>query len=64
MKVNHPTYPQIVAAKGYTLNNLISNPSLAASPPGLKARVKKGTRVTPMLYCNLHGVWEGEPILV
>eukprot|EP00967_Tisochrysis_lutea_P111111 scaffold174438_cov32-Tisochrysis_lutea.AAC.2 len=55
---------KILAAKGYTRNNLISNPKIASSPPGLKARLKKGTNVTPMLYCNLHGVWEGEAIVV
>ncbi|KAL1529402.1 hypothetical protein AB1Y20_000351 [Prymnesium parvum] len=34
------------------------------SPPTLVASVAKGKTVVPMLYCNLHGLWEGKPFAV
>lgn len=34
------------------------------SPPTLTATVASGTKVKPMLYCNLHGLWEGESFIV
>uniref|UniRef100_A0A7S1Y0H4 Desulfoferrodoxin ferrous iron-binding domain-containing protein n=1 Tax=Grammatophora oceanica TaxID=210454 RepID=A0A7S1Y0H4_9STRA len=37
------------------------NPS-DPSPPTLKVKVPKGKRLQPMLFCNKHGLWEGDPI--
>ena len=34
------------------------------SPPSLTASVKIGTTVKAMLFCNLHGLWEGEAFTV
>lgn len=35
-----------------------------ASPPSLSTKLPKGRTAVPMLYCNLHGVWQGEPFTV
>jgi desulfoferrodoxin-like iron-binding protein len=35
-------------------------PPTEPSPPTLTVGVPKGTRLTPLLYCNLHGLWKGE----
>ncbi|KAL3900015.1 MAG: hypothetical protein SGARI_006333 [Bacillariaceae sp.] len=32
--------------------------------PTLKAGIVKGMVLKPFLYCNLHGLWEGEPVTV
>ena len=32
--------------------------------PFLKARVPSGVTLTPCLFCNLHGLWKGEPFTV
>uniref|UniRef100_A0A7S4QQ66 Desulfoferrodoxin ferrous iron-binding domain-containing protein n=1 Tax=Alexandrium monilatum TaxID=311494 RepID=A0A7S4QQ66_9DINO len=34
------------------------------SPPTLSASLPKGSSVVPMLFCNLHGLWEGEAFTV
>ena len=34
------------------------------SPPTLMATVAAGSTIKPLLYCNLHGLWEGEPLSV
>lgn len=34
------------------------------SPPTLQANIKRGSKVVPLLFCNLHGLWEGEAITV
>lgn len=36
-------------------------PASEPSPPKLVCGVPKGAQVTPYLYCNLHGLWKGEP---
>lgn len=36
-------------------------PATEPGPPKLVCGVPKGTKVTPYLYCNLHGLWKGEP---
>ena len=43
---------QILAAKAFQPTD--------ASPPSLSAEVKPGSTVRALLYCNLHGLWEGE----
>ncbi|CAB9524439.1 superoxide reductase [Seminavis robusta] len=35
-----------------------------AAPPTLVAKVAKGTKVRPLLFCNLHGLWQGESFTV
>ena len=35
-----------------------------ASPPTLNASVKEGSKVRAFLYCNLHGLWQGESVSV
>ena len=35
-------------------------PQTASSPPTLVCGVPKGAQLTPLLYCNLHGLWKGE----
>eukprot|EP00429_Kryptoperidinium_foliaceum_P010291 CAMPEP_0176003818 /NCGR_PEP_ID=MMETSP0120_2-20121206/1370_1 /TAXON_ID=160619 /ORGANISM="Kryptoperidinium foliaceum, Strain CCMP 1326" /LENGTH=165 /DNA_ID=CAMNT_0017336473 /DNA_START=208 /DNA_END=705 /DNA_ORIENTATION=- len=35
-------------------------PATEPSPPSLKCGVPKGTKLTPYLYCNLHGLWKGD----
>jgi superoxide reductase len=32
--------------------------------PMLKAKVPSGVQLTPYLFCNLHGLWKGEPFTV
>lgn len=39
-------------------------PTDAAPPTLTTTSVKRGTTVRPFLYCNLHGLWQGEPISV
>jgi desulfoferrodoxin (superoxide reductase-like protein) len=35
------------------------------SPPTLIAtKLEPGTKVQPFLFCNLHGVWQGDPVRV
>jgi desulfoferrodoxin (superoxide reductase-like protein) len=34
------------------------------SPPTLIVELKNGCKVTPMLYCNVHGLWKGESFTV
>lgn len=33
------------------------------SPPSMSASIAKGRRILPMLYCNVHGLWEGEEFI-
>jgi desulfoferrodoxin (superoxide reductase-like protein) len=35
-------------------------PATEPSPPSLTCGVPKGAKLTPYLYCNLHGLWKGE----
>jgi len=39
-------------------------PATDPSPPTLKVRAPKGANLKPLLYCNLHGLWEGEEFTV
>ena len=47
---------RVIAVKAFKPNS--------PSPPTLTANVPKGTTVVPLLFCNLHGVWEGVPFKV
>jgi desulfoferrodoxin-like iron-binding protein len=47
---------QIIAAKKFTSGD--------AAPPILTVYVPRGTQCVPLIYCNLHGLWQGEPFTV
>ena len=47
---------EVVAVQAYQATD--------AAPPTLTASVTPGSTVKPLLYCNLHGLWEGETITV
>ena len=35
-------------------------PATSPSPPTLKVQVPKGAKLQAKLYCNLHGLWQGD----
>ena len=35
-------------------------PATEPSPPSLTCGVPKGVKLTPYIYCNLHGLWRGD----
>ena len=39
-------------------------PGAEAGNPILKAKVPSGVELQPYLFCNLHGLWKGEPFVV
>jgi desulfoferrodoxin (superoxide reductase-like protein) len=47
---------KVLAAKAFK--------AIDSSPPTLSASVKSGTTARALLYCNLHGLWEGEAFSV
>lgn len=47
---------QVVAVQAYSATD--------AAPPTLSATVAAGSTVQPMLYCNLHGLWQGDVVTV
>jgi desulfoferrodoxin (superoxide reductase-like protein) len=47
---------EIVASKAFKATD--------PSPPTLTTMVAKGTTIKPLLYCNLHGLWEGQVVTV
>lgn len=50
---------KIFAVKAYSRQNLGNLP--AGQRAVLEARLPAGKSYVPMVKCNLHGVWEGEP---
>ena len=50
---------KVAAAKAYSRQNLGNLP--AGQKALLEARLPAGKTWVPMVKCNLHGVWEGEP---
>jgi desulfoferrodoxin (superoxide reductase-like protein) len=40
------------------------SPSSETGNPTLKAKVPPGVELQPHLFCNLHGLWKGEPFVV
>ena len=34
------------------------------SPPSISATIKKGTTIKAFLFCNLHGLWQGNEVMV
>ena len=39
-------------------------PGAESGDPTLKAKVPSGVELQPYLFCNLHGLWKGEPFVV
>ena len=39
-------------------------PATEPSPPSLTVGAPQGVKLTPMIYCNLHGLWKGETFVV
>lgn len=68
MDPEKPHYIEFVWLKDMKSNKVVAVQSFAAtdaSPPTLTATgVKSGSTVKPLLYCNLHGLWEGEVLTV
>ena len=68
MDAEQPHFIQYVWLKDLTSNAVVAVQAFQAtdaSPPTLTtASVRRGSTVKPMLYCNLHGLWEGEPLTV
>ena len=56
----------VIAAKEFTANDA-SPPSIVATVASGRsatkyAQITKGTVLKPYIYCNLHGLWEGEAV--
>lgn len=34
------------------------------SPPSIAASIKEGTKIKAFLFCNLHGLWQGDEVVV
>lgn len=65
MDAEKPHYIEYVWLTDSSTNKIVSAIAFKAtdaSPPTLTSSVKKGTTVIPRLFCNLHGLWEGEPV--
>lgn len=67
MDAEKPHYIQFVWLKGTKSNKVVAVKAFDATDaamPTLTATVKMGSIVKPMLFCNLHGLWEGETVSV
>jgi desulfoferrodoxin (superoxide reductase-like protein) len=67
MDAEKPHFIEYMWFKDAKTSSVIASKALKAtdaSPPTLTASIDKGKVVVPMLYCNLHGLWEGEPYTV
>lgn len=67
MDKEKPHYIEYVWVSDASTGEVLSVKSFAptdASPPTLTASLPKGTVAKPMLFCNLHGLWEGEKFTV
>lgn len=65
MDAQKPHFIEYIWLKDESTNEVLTVQSFAptdAAPPTLVALVDEGRRVVPMLHCNLHGLWEGEPL--
>lgn len=47
---------EIAVVKGF--------PAAGPAPPSLKVQVPPNVKLQPMIYCNLHGLWEGDTFRV
>jgi len=59
-------YIQFIWLRDVTLDEVVLVKALTSDEerPVLKARVPNGVTLVPCLYCNLHGLWKGEPFTV
>ncbi len=59
-------YIQFMWLKDTKTNEVVLAKELTPSEdqPILKAKVPSGVELTPYLFCNLHGLWKGEPFTV
>lgn len=68
MDAEKPHYIQYIWLKDIKSNKVVAVQAFQAtdaSPPTLTATaIPKGSVVKALLYCNLHGLWEGENIAV
>lgn len=73
MDAEKPHYIQYMWLKEYTPKatpgfvNLLAYKAFKpadSSPPAVSKLIRKGTTVVPLLYCNLHGLWEGKEYTV
>lgn len=67
MDPEKPHYIEYVWLKDTKSNKVVAVKSFQPtdpSPPTLVAKAKSGSTVKPMLFCNLHGLWEGESVSV
>lgn len=67
MDAEKPHYIQYIWLKDEKTNKVIAAKSFKAtdaSPPTLTASVKKASKVKPLLFCNLHGLWQGDSVSV
>lgn len=67
MDPEKPHYIEYIWLKDVTTNKVLKAKKFQAqdaSPPTLNAIATKGSIVKPFLFCNLHGLWQGEEITV
>ena len=68
MDAEKPHFIEYVWLKDVKSNKILAAKAFQAtdpSPPTLEATVKSGsTSVQAMLFCNLHGLWEGDSVAV
>lgn len=67
MDPEKPHFIEYIWLKDTMSNKVIASKAFKAtdpSPPTLKATVTKGTTIKPLLFCNLHGLWEGQVLTV
>mmetsp|Transcript_25313 Transcript_25313/g.35502 ORF Transcript_25313/g.35502 Transcript_25313/m.35502 type:complete len:228 (+) Transcript_25313:35-718(+) len=68
MDPEQPHYIQAIWLKDAKTDEIVLvkvfPPDASLAPPTFKCGAPKGVTLKPMLYCNLHGLWEGEPFTV
>lgn len=67
MDPEKPHFIEYIWLKDTMSNKVVASKAFKAtdrSPPTLKATVTKGTTIKPLLFCNLHGLWEGQVLTV
>jgi superoxide reductase len=59
-------YIQFIWLKDVKTNEVVLAKELTPQEekPVLKAKVPSGVELRPYLFCNLHGLWKGEPFTV
>jgi desulfoferrodoxin-like iron-binding protein len=67
MDPEKPHYIEYIWLKDEATNKVVAAKRFKAtdaSPPTLTASIKKGSTVKPLLFCNLHGLWQGDSVSV